>query len=184
MRILALIFVALLSVAAPAQAQGPVYGKPMYDPASKSYFELVKVAPELAPGFAIPSLPWDKALQAASGRSFKNTKGRLAIVRSLETHMFILENLRPPAAAWIGLRYLCKSRKLVWSNGEYFKPGDFQAWDTKWDHSGNAGCVNQVGEGDWMSVTYTPANQGFRWIALGNKKIYTLYLVEYPTGRP
>jgi hypothetical protein len=172
----------LLCLGSGAQAQ-PVFGKPVYDPASKSYFELVKVSHAMAPGMAIPSLPFDKAVQAASGRAFQGTPGRLAIVRSQDTHMFLMQNLRPNEETWIGLRYLCKSRELRWVNGESLQRGQFQAWHAQWDQSGIAGCVKGGGETDWMPVAYTAAGQGFRWVAKGGKKIYVSFIVEYPTGK-
>ena len=182
MKNLALLAAAFLCFVSRAEAQ-PVYGKPIYDPASKSYFELVKVTKEMAPTLAIPSLPFDKAVPAAAGRAFKGVPGRLAIIRSTDTHLFIMQNLRPSEETWIGLRYLCKSRELKWVSGELLKKGDFQAWHQKWDQSGIAGCTNQAGETDWMPVAYTAAGQGFRWVAKGGKKIYVTFLVEYPTGK-
>lgn len=182
MKALIFLVAALLCVASGAQAQGVVYNKPMYDPASKSYFELVKVPKELNPGGYIPALPFDKAMVAASGRSFKGTKGRLAVIRSHETHMFIMQNFRADEEFWIGLRYFCKQRQLRWVTGEVWSKGQFAAWDTNWDHSDNAGCVKNVGEADWMPVAYKPVQQGFRWMARGAKKIYVAFLVEYPTG--
>jgi Lectin C-type domain len=182
MKKLAFLVVGFLSLAPASQAQ-PVYGKPMYDPASKSYFELVKVTKEQSPGSSSPALAFDKAAQAATGRAFKGTPGRLAIIRSQDTHLFIMHTLRPNEAAWIGLRYLCKPRELRWVNGEMLTKGQFQAWDKQWDQSGIAGCVKGGGETDWMPVAYSPAAEGFRWIAKGGKKIYVAYLVEYPTGR-
>ena len=81
------------------------------------------------------------------------------------------------------MRYLCKPRELRWVNGEMLQKGQFQAWDTKWDQSGIAGCVKGGGETDWMPVAYSPAGEGFRWIAKGGKKIYVSFIVEYPTGK-
>jgi hypothetical protein len=178
-----LLVAGLLCIATSAHAQGPVYGKPMYDPASKSYFELVKVPRELAPGTYVPSLPFDKAMVAASGRSFKGTKGRLAVIKSYETHMFIMEHFRPNEEAWIGLRYFCKTRQLRWVSGDLLAQGQFNAWHSQWDQAQNASCVRGTGEADWMPVAYAPVAQGFRWIAKGAKKLYVAFLVEYPTGK-
>lgn len=184
MRVLILLVAtAFLFFGTDAQAQ-PVYNKPMYDPASKSYFELARVTKQQAlAGSDTYALPWDKAVVAASGRVFKGKPGRLAIIRSQETHMFILQNLRPNAAAWIGLRYLCKTRELRWVNGERWQKGQFASWHDKWDHSGVAGCARGGGETDWMPIAYTAAGEGFRWFAIGGKKIYLYYIVEYPTGQ-
>ena len=183
MKALIFLVAALLCVASGAQAQGPVYGKPMYDPASKSYFELVHVTQAQAQGSMYPALPFDKAAHAATGRAFQGVAGRLAIIRSQDPHIFIMQNLRPNEDTWIGLRYLCKTRELRWVNGQQLKKGDFAPWHAQWDQSSGAGCVKGGGETDWMPVAYTPASSGFRWIAKGGKKIYVAYLVEYPTGK-
>jgi lectin-like protein len=181
MKALIFLVAAFLCVATGAHAQGPVYGKPMYDPASKSYFELVHVTKEQTPGSSNPALPFPKAAEAASGRAFKGVKGRLAIIRSQDTHMFIMQNLRPNEDTWIGLRYFCKTRELKWVNGEVLKKGDFAAWHAQWNQSGVADYCKGA-ETDWMPVAYTPAGAGFRWIAKGGLKIYVAYLVEYPAG--
>lgn len=183
MRILALLIAALLCSGTGAQAQ-PVYGKPIYDPASKSYFELVKITRQQAPHGDSPALPFDKVVPLAAARVFKDTPGRLAIVRSSETHVFILQNLRPSIVAWIGLRYMCKQRQLLWINGERLTKGQFAPWHDNWDQSGTAGCVRGKGETDWMPIAYTGVGEGFRWIAKGGKKVYKEYIVEYPTGKP
>lgn len=183
MKALILLFAGLLCIASgAAQAQGPVYGKPIYDPASKSYFELVKTPREYAPGAVTPSMTFDVAVGAASGRKFKGVSGRLAIIKSPDTHLFVMQKLRPNEEAWIGLRYLCKLRQLRWVNGETVSKGQFQAWHTKWDQSANAGCVKGGGEADWMPVAYMGVQDGFRWVAKGAKKKYISFIVEYPTG--
>lgn len=175
---------ALLCLASTAKAG--VYNKPLYDPHSKSYFELVKVTLGMSslPGQSVAGIPFDKAVQLAAGRAFGGVKGRLAVVRSTETHLFIMQNLRPSEETWIGLRYLCRARSLEWVTGEKVQKGQFQAWHAQWDQAGNASCVNQTGETPWMGVAYTAAGQGFRWVAKGGKKIYLAFLAEYPTGKP
>lgn len=186
MRLFAISISVFLFAATGAYAAGggPVYEKPIYDPASKSYFELVHVRKAEAPSAAIPALDFQHALASASSRTYKGVRGRLAVVDSRETHEFIMLNLRPDAETWIGLRYYCKLRKLKWSNGTFMSRNSFQAWHTSWDQSGNAGCVRNAGEADWMPVAYTSVAEGFRWVAKGAHKVYTALLVEYPTGKP
>lgn len=186
MRLFAISIVAFLIAATGAYAGGggPVYDKPMYDPASKSYIELVHVRKAEAPGSEIPSLNFEHALASAASRTYKGVRGRLAVVDNQATHEFILLNFRPDTYTWIGLRYFCKLHKLQWTNGESMSRSSFQAWHVSWDQSGNAGCVRNVGEADWMPVAYTGVSEGFRWVAKGAKKLYTALLVQYPTGKP
>jgi hypothetical protein len=163
-----------------AFGQEAVFDKPIYDPASKSYFELVRLTKAEEPEHYIPSMNWASAKAFASRRVYKGTHGRLAIVKSAATHSFILMNLRPADNTWIGLRYFCKGRKLEWVDGEVFKANDFKAWDRVWDQSAGVQCQEQ----GYMPVAYTSAHDGFRWIAKGGLKLYRDLLIEYPTGGP
>jgi hypothetical protein len=180
MRVLILLVIGLLYASA-AQAQ-PNYGKPVYDPVSKSYFELVKVTSQMSPGLAIPNILADRAEVQAKGRVYKGVHGRLAIIRSQETHSFIMQNLRPNEPAWIGLRYLCNTRELRWSNGQKWAKGDFSAWANPWNRSGIPTCVKDGANTDWMPIAYSPVRDGFQWFANGGRKAYVAFIVEYPTG--
>src|SRR5689334_8578707 len=105
---------ALIILCSDASAEGTksVYLKPVYDPATKSYFELLKVAE--AAGLKTHELNWAEAQAYAARLSFKGATGRLAIVKHAETHALILKELRPSEYTWIGLRYFCDKRKLEW----------------------------------------------------------------------
>ena len=175
-------FMVALSMAwaMPALAQQAVFNKPIYDPQSKSYFELVRLTKADEPKHYVPSMNWGDARAFASKRVYKGTHGRLAKVATAEIHSFILMNLRPADFTWIGLRYLCNGRKLEWADGEVFQPSDFKVWAPAWDQSSGVGCR----ERGYMPVAYTSVRDGFRWIAKGGLKLYTDLLVEYPTGKP
>jgi len=182
MRTLAALISMMLCVGLISEADAAVYNKPIYDPHSKSYFELIPVTREVSPDKAIPELPFDKSVLVAAGRVFKGVRGRLATVKSQATHELIMQTLRPDMDTWIGLRYFCNTRELKWIDGESLKRGDFQAWHQQWDQGGNASCTKGRGEANWMPVAYTPVSAGFRWIAKGAFKHYRAILVEYPVG--
>ena len=173
-----LLMIAALLVA-PLSADAATYGKIVYHPASKRSFELVKVSRAESKSY-IPEFNWQEADAAARVRVHKGAKGRLAVVDSPEIHSFLLENFQPDNYTFIGLRYFCKLRKLMWSSGKSLDRGQFQAWHANWDQSDGAGCVKGGGEADWMPVAYTPVGEGFRWIAKGARKKYYAYIVEYP----
>jgi hypothetical protein len=185
-RYLTCLLVFLLLGTAAAQAQGPVFEKPIYDPASKSYFELVRVTPaqqEHHKVGMVPEASFERAAAFAAGRAYKGTKGRLAVVKSQETHEFIMQNLRPPGYAFIGLRYYCKERTLRWINGETHPANGFKAWAANWDQGDNKDCV-RFPNNPWLGVAYSGIKDGFRWVARGSAKNWNLYIVEYPTGQP
>jgi hypothetical protein len=173
-----LLVAALLVAPAAAQADG-AYGKILYHAPSQRYFELVKVSRAESKSY-IPEFNWEEADRAARSRVYKGGNGRLASIDNPDLHTFIFENLRPDNWTFIGLRYLCKQRRLVWSSGKSLERGQFQVWHSQWDQSQGAGCVNGGGEADWMPIVYSPAHEGFRWVAKGAKKKYYAYLVEYP----
>jgi hypothetical protein len=159
----------------------------MYDPASKSYFELVRVTPaqqEAHKVGMVPETSFAKAAQFAAGRAFKGTRGRLAVVKTRETHEFIMTNLRPNTYTFIGLRYFCKQRQLRWINDEIHPANGFKAWHQNWDQGDSKYCLNSTNGPWWMGVAYTGVGDGFRWVARGSAKNWNLYLVEYPTGQP
>jgi hypothetical protein len=178
---------AVLLFSATGYAQGPSFNKPVYDPASKSYFELVPVTQAQAGAAKIGMVPetsWDKAVAFAAGRAYKSTKGRLAVVKSQETHEFLMQNLRPAYPAFIGLRYYCKERRLEWVTGETHPANGFKAWDQHWDQGDGKICLGATNGPWWMGVAYTSVGNGFRWVARGYMKHWTAYIVEYPTGHP
>lgn len=160
----------------PDAAPGQVIGVPVYDPESKRYFALMHISSEPWSGM------WDKVAEAARRQSYKGVRGRLAVVDSIEVHEFLLRTFHPShyQYIWIGLRYLCRARKLEWSDGRIFQPGSFQAWDTKWKQDIYF-CNESNDPNDWGPVAYSPQ---FRWIAKGRHKGYDWYFVEFPTGHP
>ncbi len=151
---------------------------PIYNPASKSYFQLLWLTTDKA--------NWRSAHRAAGSRIFKGVRGRLAVIDRPETHQFILQNFDLTHPTWIGLRYWCRFRMLEWNDLRPYSPGDpgrFHAWHPQW-YSKSPKC------GDWwaresayMPVFYRPhGERNARWQAIGPAKFFPRFLVEYPTG--
>lgn len=162
----------------PVAAQlRPVYDKPVYNPESKSYFELLDGRHVHGQG---PT--WEQARDLAAQRSFGGAQGRLAIIRSPETDMFIRINLRPNQHTWFGLHYDCKQKRLIWTDGTELKQGDYTNWNPRgWYASPQWGfCV-----GDYLMPAYLPLHSGIRhWMMQRSPKRYYTFIVEYPTGAP
>ncbi len=147
---------------------------PYYNPASKSYFELI-----LMPN-VYGTQRWRHAKANAQKKIFKNTQGRLAIIKNLATHQFILRNFKSKNY-WIGLQYFCNSKTLKWVDGSGVSGSDFTAWASKWFRL-NDTCSSSRG---YMPVSYSTnewTNGITRWLATGPEKGFGMYLVEYPTG--
>lgn len=150
----------------------------LYDASSGSYFELYKNE----------GVSWSSANNLAQRKSYKGRRGRLAVVRTRETHEFIRKNFqfsfKGGLGAWIGLRYMCKNRKLYWVTGESLdRTSDFQAWDRKWYLNEGTICTRS---GSYMTVyytTYTENNTLYRpglWRASSPSKGANFLIVEYP----
>ncbi|VAV93170.1 hypothetical protein MNBD_ALPHA02-1257 [hydrothermal vent metagenome] len=153
---------------------GTISAGPYYNPASKSYFELVKM--QKKPGMGTT---WRTAKALVGKRFFKNTRGRLAIIKDINTHQFLLQNFSAKNY-WIGLQYFCNTQTLKWVDGTDATRSKFTVWDTDWSNT-NIRCANM----DYMPVHYTTATgtKALRWRASGPNKGYRMYLVEYPTGK-
>lgn len=170
--------------ASPGRAAA-VVNTPMYNPQTRSYFELVPVnAAEGDSDIAgsLPGMYWSTAEAAAEKRVFKGAHGRLAVMRDLATTEWIEANFHPPPTIWIGLRYLCTVHQLQWSDGTYFKPGEWQIWDRHWFQGvGGAFCHEQR---PWAGVTLSADGFGVHWVSWGAFKTFENFLVEFPTGAP
>jgi len=155
---------------------GQLIGTPVYDPEAKRYFALMHTAQG-----AQSLTMWESVAEQARRQSYKGVSGRLAIVDSAEIHGFLLRTFRPNPVQdiWIGLRYLCRAKKLEWSDGKLWQPGSFQNWDANWNQDPYT-CSDKNNPNDWAPVVY---QQGMRsWVVKGNHKGYHWYFIEYPTG--
>lgn len=157
---------------------GGVFNQPVYNPATKSYFELV--------GGKIP-LRWWYARLAARRRVWKGVHGRLAVVKNRQVHDFLRRTFRSPFQAWIGLRYMCSFNTLIWVTGEIQKRSAFSYWARVWNRyvprrpgDGKPMCGGTRG---YWPVDYYPVASGFQWHANGMNKVFRSFFVEYPTGK-
>lgn len=175
-RTVAVVVVAICGIAASEAIAKPVYNKPFYNPETKSYFELV----ELPPGrMDSTEFLWSTAMRYAASRVYKGAKGRLAIVKSQATHDFIAEHLQPDYPTWIGLRYMCETHTLVWSDGSNHPASGFKRWAPNW-RSDKYFCDGGKGYGP---IYYGPVNGVLYWHAVGQNKGFRPALIEYPTGQ-
>lgn len=169
--------VAVFVVAAPASGASNEAGltpkpvKPVYNPQTKSWFELRVDLPK-------PS-NWRNAVKFARRQTFKGVRGRLAIVKDLQAHSFLRANFEVLGSAWIGLRYFCSFRKLVWADGTEHPRRSFKMWAKRWYRT-DVRCGKERIQ--YMPIYYLPSRYGFKWQASGPEKFFISYFVEYPTG--
>lgn len=173
--VISLAIAALIAATGVAAAQGtgsdPVAIKPIYNPQTKSYFELRIDLP-------YPSR-WPSAVKHARSKFFMGARGRLAIVRDLDTHSFLKANFVLNQQAWIGMRFYCGVRKLVWVDGQEHSRKSFKVWARSWHRTKIRCKTTRI---SFMPMYYTESDYGFRWQASGPQKSFVSYFVEYPTG--
>lgn len=190
-RMLATMIVFFASYAGHADAK-MLLNTPVYNPQTKSYFELYAPAPKKALlGENIYGLSWRAAWRLAQQQEFHGVRGRLAVVKSRSVSDFLRDTFKPDMEAWIGLRYWCRFHKLQWVNGDVWKLGDFSLWGRVWDreaeYPGQPGqreathtCIGNAAY--HLGVHYWRREYGFYWNANGYDKHWNLMFVEFPTG--
>ena len=176
--VLALGGTALLAFGAASAVKKPGLGDtvvaqgPFLDPKTNSYFELRNDLSRSRSG-------WWAAKTAASSKYYKGRKGRLAVVKDLETLEFIRERFRLNSGTWIGLIFYCKFRKAVWVTGEVQPSGASGMWAPQWFRNRTIRCRNQ--NISKMPVYLTSQRKGeVFWQASGPAKAFLGYFVEYP----
>jgi hypothetical protein len=151
---------------------------PIYDPTSKNYFELIEIK---------GGAPYDRALRMARKKTYKGFRGRLAIIRSASTQQNIDRCLMPDREAWIGLRFSCTRRVLLWADGKLLRPDkDYVNWGPNWHYAkDHPPCY----PGDkFAGVTLSPisqagyAGEGLSWFVISSRHSVVYSIIEYPTN--
>ena len=167
-----------LCLAGPGALAAGVGDPPVYNPASKSYFQLLKTTGRHG--------NWPESLEQARAQNYRGVPGRLAVIDTPETHEFVMRNFDVSHPTWIGLRYWCEFRLLEWVGLRPFSPGDpdtFRAWHPQWQRGHQLCPPNATGPGAFVGVYYQPtSNQMALWQAVAKGKGFGRLLVEYPTG--
>jgi hypothetical protein len=176
---------------APINAE-PLYNLPVYNPGSKSYFELYSpdaTDPKKRPVPLSGGIDWIRAAKMAQKKSMKGVRGRLATVNTSQIHEFLPKTFDSAGPVWIGLRYWCRYRKLQWITGSIHPRGGFQKWGRIWNETAvaptdppkRAGCPNH--KTHTLGVHYWSVDQGFFWNSNGRFKQFNALFIEYPTGK-
>ena len=182
------VFCLLADVASPLRA-AELLNTPVYDPASKSYFEMVNGRNGLVVGYGSHEGPkWSEAYSLAEERVYKGVRGRLAVVKSNATHEFLMRTFQPETNVWIGLRYWCLSEKLQDVTGAYLDKSTFMPWAQNWRPDPFT-CeldpyTHRPRADNYMPIAYNGIGSGFRWFGETPSKRFYYFFVEYPTGSP
>jgi hypothetical protein len=166
--------------AKPPIGSTPVAQGPILDPRTGSYFEL-RVDNSTASGSGHSNAEWSAAYQRAQARNYNGRQGRLAVVADAATLNFIREQFRINEEVWIGLRFFCKFRKLLWVTGDMHPLHEKSLWARQWFRNQAVRCSTQ--RIDFMPVYLTKEDEGVAWQASGPAKYFVSYLVEYPATK-
>jgi len=160
-----------------ALAKSPNVSSIVYDPSSGSYFEYIRRGSRVSGN-------WASFRIVVNNRFHKGIRGRLAVIKTRTTHKFLQKNLgikRQGAGAWIGLRYHCASRKLIWITGEILRRGvDFEIWNRKL-YYGAGGTICRNVPGLHLVAYYILDGMRLSWKLSGSAHAITGAVVEYPT---
>lgn len=171
----------LFGAAAASSAPGPSgrdksLAGPIYNPATNSYFQLFE-----HPGAQTSHFyTWASANGRAATKVYKGKRGRLAVIRDPKDLEFVRANFSLPGATWIGLRFYCKYRKLLWSDGKMQGPKAQGMWHPKSWHRTAVRCASR----GYMPI-YLSGNDsaGIYWQASGPAKGFQTFLVEFPAPK-
>ena len=180
-----------VGVSAPIKAE-PLYNKPVYNPVSKSYFELYSpdaTDPKKRPVPLSGPIEWIHAAKMAPKKILHGVRGRLAVVNTPQIHEFLRKTFQPAGPVWIGLRFWCRYNKLQWVTGEIHARGNFQKWGRFWNQSAGspqprpqrAQCPKN--KKHTLGVHYWGVGDGFFWNANGRFKQFNALFIEYSTGK-
>lgn len=194
MRLFASVATFSIAASSAALAAEALYNTPIYNPATKSYFELYSPDPSvLHEGNLIQHITWNVAKKMAERRKYHGTPGRLAVVKTRQVHEFLRDRFQPDHPAWIGLRYWCYFKKLQWVTGEVYPVTAFAKWGRVWNEGAiypgqkdgqPAWCDTENKHSGMHGVHYWSMSQGFFWNANGQDKYFSAMFIEYPTGKP
>lgn len=146
---------------------------PIYFEEGDNYFELIQIkAGYSIRGAKIAEIGWERSQKLALRLSHKGRRGRLAIIPDAQTTNFLKNSFKLPGNTWIGLRFWCRYRKLMWSNGKIHPLSGYKNWTNPW--SSDTTCR---GKKTYAVVYLTESHQ---WRAHGQLKEQRYILVEYP----
>ncbi len=161
--------------------RGYLFDVPVYDPYSKSYFELGNNPA----GGGSRVAGWPTADRIARSKSYKGVRGRLAIIRSREANDFILKTFKPPNETYFGLRMACSEGfKLIWVDGKILSRKDYQNWGRMWHYPYRyLPCTGTGANAKYGGVVYNRLEGRPRWYVIAPLHATVAFLVEYPTGK-
>jgi len=181
-----LIMAATQALAQTPTPKGPLWNTPVYNPDTKSYFEMkhFPVGYSNANPTTSDHARWEWAMRLARTFTHKGARGRLAVLRNAAALRFVERAFRPKVQVWIGLRYWCSVHRLQWVTHEFFDSGGAKIWAKPWGPAPNA-CSKAI---PYFGVAIGgPDYQAHPWLPLlkawGFHKEFPAFLVEYPTGK-
>lgn len=139
---------------------------PYYNPATRSYFELIRT----------DAFDWDEAYAESKNHKYKNTIGQLATISRPETHLFLINSFSFLNDTWIGLRFFCEKSRLEWTGGVRHPRNSFDNWKEV-EGQNNITCPKNDYRGTFINAPV------LKWQLADDSKSSNYILLEYTTGK-
>ncbi|WP_262691517.1 C-type lectin domain-containing protein [Kordiimonas aestuarii] len=130
-----------------------------------------------------PPHTWEHARRMVKGYRYEGREGRLAVVRDISTHYFLImkfPKLRQQKM-WIGLRATCnETADLEWVDGTSLMDQSFRGFGDGVLRDISRVCRARKDSGDILPVYYEPDQFGVRWQVGSARTDMAYMMVEFP----
>jgi len=150
-------------------------GEVHLEPTTGSYFQVFEF-------YGRPPHTWKHAQRMVRGYHHEGREGRLASVKSGNTHYFLLAKfpLIRQRQMWIGLKAECnETAEITWSDGTALEGQSFRAWNDGTQKKISRTCRDRPSSGMLLPVYYDPHQLGTRWEAGTERSNLSYMLVEF-----
>ena len=180
MSVLASMMVALTMMFQGIDETGTAIARPIGDvylnEANGSYYQIFDFVGK-------PPHTWAHARRMVKGYRYQGREGRLAVVRDIETHYFLLMKFPKmrQEKMWIGLRATCREdADLEWVDETSLKDQSFRGFGDGVLRDISRACRARGSSGDILPVFYEPDGFGVRWQVANARTNLGYMMVEFP----
>ncbi|MFC3051177.1 C-type lectin domain-containing protein [Kordiimonas pumila] len=151
-------------------------GNAILEPDTGSYYQVFEF-------YGRPPYTWEHANRMVKGYHYQGREGRLAEVKSGNTHYFLLVNFPDIRTnpMWIGLHVECnETAEIKWQDGSSLSEQSFRAWNDGTPKNISRTCREHKESGMILPVFYQAHELGVRWEVAQEKANMKYMMVEFP----
>lgn len=180
MSVLANMMVALTMMLQGIDDTGTAIARPIgevhFNEATGSYYQVFDFVGK-------PPHTWEHARRMVKGYRYQGREGRLAIVRDIETHYFLIMKFPKmrETRMWIGLRATCgEGAELAWVDESSLQDQSFRGFGEGVLREISRTCRARPNSGDILPIFYEPDGFSVRWQVGAARTNQTYMMVEFP----